>query len=60
MNFLQKLMFWRKSADGEESGSAPSGEASDSSSPTQEQLDYEAEREEKYLQERREQDDLTP
>jgi hypothetical protein len=59
-NFVRKLMFWRKSTDGEASGPVPSGRANDSTSPTQEQLDYQAEREEQYLQERREQDDLTP
>jgi hypothetical protein len=59
-NFLRKLMFWRKSTDGEASGPVPSGTANEGTSPTQEQLDYQAEREEEYLQERREQDDLTP
>jgi hypothetical protein len=59
-NFLRKLMFWRKSPDGEASSPVPTGGADDSPSPTQEELDYEAEREEKYLEERREQDDVAP
>jgi hypothetical protein len=57
-NFLKNLMFWRKSSDGEASGSVPSGGANDSTWPTQEQLDYEADRREEYIQERRAEDEF--
>jgi hypothetical protein len=54
-NFLQKLMFWRKSPDDQ-----TSRRASDDTSLTPAELEYEAEREEQLLQERREQDDVAP
>jgi hypothetical protein len=60
-NFLRKLMFWRKSTDGEASGPVPNGGADDTAPPTpeqQEQLDYEAERREEYFQERRDEDEF--
>jgi hypothetical protein len=60
-NFLRKLTFWRKSADGGASGPVPSGGANDSAPPTPEQqaqLDYEAERREEYFQERLREDEF--
>ena len=57
-NFLRKLMFWRKSPDGEASGPAPSGGADDNALPAQEELDHEAKRREEYFQERRRDDEL--
>jgi hypothetical protein len=50
-------MFWRKSPEAEASGS---NGPNDDTSPTPEELEYEAEREEKLLQERRDQDNLAP
>ena len=57
-NFLRKLMFWRKSTDGEASGPMPRGGANDRTSPTQEHLDHEAERRQEYFEERREEDEF--
>jgi hypothetical protein len=59
-NFLRKLMFWRKSPEGEASGPLPSSGPNDDRSPTPEELDYQAEREEELLEDRREQDDVAP
>jgi hypothetical protein len=53
-NFLGKLMFWRKSPDGEASRPA------EDTSLTPEELEYQAEREEQLIQEEREQDDIAP
>jgi hypothetical protein len=57
-DFLHKLMFWRKSPEGEGSGPVPSGGADDNTSPTQEQLDHEAKRREEYFEERRRDDEF--
>jgi hypothetical protein len=57
-NFLRKLMFWRKSPDGEASGPVPSYGANDNTSATQEELDHEAKRREKYFDERRRDDEF--
>ena len=59
-NFLRKLMFWRKPIDDEASGPVPSDGANDNTSRTQEELDYEANRREEYIKERRDQDDVAP
>jgi hypothetical protein len=57
-NFLRNLMFWRKSTDGEASGSASGGGANPDPPGTQEELDYEAERRDEYFQERRRDDEF--
>jgi hypothetical protein len=59
-NFLHKLMFWRKSPDAGAPGPVPSGGANDNPPQTQEELDYQEQSEEKYLEERQEQDDAAP
>ena len=58
-NFMQKLMFWRKTPDGQASGGSPSG-PNDGTSLAPEELEYQAESEEKLLEERRDEDDLAP
>ena len=57
-NFLRKLMFWRKSPEGQASGPVPSGGADDNTSLSQEELDHEAKRREEYFQERRRDDEF--
>ena len=51
-------MFWRRSPDGEGSGPVPGGGADHDTSPTQEELDYEAKRRDEYFQERRRDDEF--
>ena len=53
-NFLRKLMFWRRSSDGE------AARPSDDTSPRPAELEYEAEQEEQLLRDERAQDDLAP
>jgi hypothetical protein len=54
-DLLCKLMFWRKSPESE--AAQP---LRDDTSPKPAELEYEAEREEQLLQDRREQDDVAP
>jgi hypothetical protein len=53
-------MFWRKSPEGDASGPLPSSGPDDDTSPTPEELDFQAEREEELIEDRREQDDVAP
>ena len=57
-SFLRKLMFWRKSTDGEASGPVPSAGENDHALAAQEELDYEAKRREEYFDERRRDDEF--
>ena len=60
-NFLDKLMFWRKSPEGEASAPPPgSGPDKDTLPPSPEELAYREDREERLFEQRREQDDVAP
>ena len=59
-SFTQRLMFWRKAPEGEASAPSPGPGQSEPTSLAPEELEYEAEREETLLEERRDEDRLAP